>query len=124
MIRAVLLDMGGVLLSLGPEGGLPESRFDWRGREALLRLLEERGGSASAEDLERLLFAPWRAEYDQRYVLGREARWEPHLRRLRRAAGVRLRDGTMLATWFRPYGEQLAALPGAAETLVRLQDRG
>jgi HAD superfamily hydrolase (TIGR01509 family) len=124
MIRAVLLDMGGVLLSLGPEGGLPESRFDWRGREALLRLLQERGGNSTLDDLERLLFAPWRFEYEQRYELGREARWEPHLKRLRRAARVRMRDRTMLAAWFRPYGDQLGALPGAVETLATLRDRG
>jgi HAD superfamily hydrolase (TIGR01509 family) len=124
MIRAVLLDMGGVLLSLGPEGGLPESRFDWRGREALVRLLEARGGAASLEELEHLLFAPWRAEYEQRYEMGREARWEPHLRRLRRRAGVRLRDLTMLAAWFRPYGDQLRALPGAGAALATLRDRG
>jgi HAD superfamily hydrolase (TIGR01509 family) len=124
MIRAVVLDMGGVLLSLGPEGGLPESRLDWRGREALLRLIDERGGSATSDDLERLLFAPWRAQYQQRYEIGREARWEPHLRRLRRAAGVRLRNTTMLAAWFRPYGERLEALPGVAEALGALRDRG
>ncbi len=124
MIRAVLLDMGGVLLSLGNERGLPESRLDWRGREALLRLLRERGGSAAMDDLERLLFAPWRREYEQRYELGREARWEPHLARLRRAAGVRLRNVTMLAAWFRPYGEQLLPLPGAEAALTELARRG
>ncbi len=124
MIRAVLLDMGGVLLSLGPEGGLPESRLDWRGREALLRLIEERGGGVSSEQLDRLLFAPWRVEYEQRYELGREARWEPHLKRLRRAARVRLRDATLLAAWFRPYGDQLLPLAGAREALATLRDHG
>ncbi len=124
MIRAVLLDMGGVLLSLGEERGLPGSRLDFRGREALLRRIRDSGGSASLEDLERLVFAPWREDYAQRYALGREGRWEPHLQRLRRSARVRLRDTTLLGAWFAPYGDQVRPLPGAGEALREMRDRG
>lgn len=124
MIEGVLLDMGGVLLSLDNARGLPDARQDWRGREALLRVVRERGGRLRREDLEPVLFAPWRAEYERRYELGREARWEPHLAALRREAGVRLRDLTLLGAWFRPYGEGLAPLPGAAAALRLLRARG
>lgn len=124
MIEAVLLDMGGVLISLDNARGLPDSRHDWRGREALLRVVREHGGRLRREDLDRLLFAPWRSEYRHRYERGREARWEPHLSALRKRAGVRLRDLTLLGAWFRPYGEALAALPGASDALVRLRELG
>lgn len=124
MIRAVLLDMGGVLISLQNARGLPDARLDWRGRQALLRRIRSAGGRASGAELERLLFAPWRREYERRYELQREADWKPHLTRLRRHAGVRLHDDTLLGAWFRPYGETLAAIDGAAEALKRLQARG
>lgn len=124
MIEAVLLDMGGVLLSLDNARGLPDSRQDWRGREALLRVVRERGGRLRRDDLETVLFAPWRAEYARRYELGREARWEPHLAALRRKAGIRLRDLTLLGAWFRPYGEGLAPLPGAGAALHALREGG
>ncbi|MEZ5332223.1 MAG: HAD family hydrolase [Thermoanaerobaculia bacterium] len=124
MIEAVLLDMGGVLISLENARGLPDSKHDWRGREALLRVVRQHGGRLEREELESVLFAPWRAEYRQRYAWGREARWEPHLTALRKRAGVRLRDLTLLGAWFRPYGERLTPLPGAADTLVRLREQG
>jgi HAD superfamily hydrolase (TIGR01509 family) len=124
VIEGVLLDMGGVLLSLDGARGLPDSRLDWRGREALLRAVREHGGRLRREELESVLFAPWRAEYRRRYELGREARWEPHLAALRRRAGVRLRDLTLLGAWFRPYGESLRPLPGAVAALRQLRERG
>ncbi|MDH3402918.1 MAG: HAD family hydrolase [Acidobacteriota bacterium] len=124
MIAAVLLDMGGVLIGLENARGLPDSRFDWRGRQALLALIRARGGKVRAAQLDRLLFEPWQAEYERRYELGREANWKPHLTRLRRRAGVRLHDVTLLGAWFRPYGEALGALDGALETLSWLRRRG
>jgi HAD superfamily hydrolase (TIGR01549 family) len=123
MIRAVLFDMGGVLIGLQNARGLPDSRIDWRGREAMLSLIRGRGGRARERDLERLLFGPWRAEYERRYEIGREADWKPHLSRLRRHAGVRLHDATLLGAWFRPYGETLHALDGAVEVLRELKGR-
>lgn len=124
MIDAVLLDMGGVLISLENARGLPDSRLDWRGREALLRVVREHGGRLRREELDEILFVPWRGEYERRYELGREARWEPHLAALRKRAGIRLRDLTLLAAWFRPYGESLVPLPGAAAALEALRERG
>ena len=41
--------------------------------------------------------------------------------RLRRHAGVRLHDATLLGAWFRPYGETLHALDGAVEVLRELK---
>jgi len=122
--RGVLLDMGGVLLEMGNAYGFPQSRLDWRGREALVRWIREQGGRVELADLERLVFAPWRRDYEKRYDLGREARWEKHLKSLRRATGVRSRDLTLLEVWFRPYGEQLAPCEGAREAVESLERMG
>jgi HAD superfamily hydrolase (TIGR01662 family) len=122
--RAVLFDMGGVLLDMGNAAGMPTGRADWRGREVLAHALEKSGGRVALEDLEEILFAPWRAEHARRYETGHEARWEPHLARLRRATGARARNLTLLAAWFRPYAEQLAPLPGAREVLGELGAAG
>ncbi len=117
--------MGGVVLEGGPGGrSFPVGRFDWRGRQALLSLVRQQGGRLDLEDMERLLFAPWRERHERRHELGREARWEPHLRRLRHHAGIRTRDSALLETWFRPYGEQLTPAPGAKETLTALRETG
>lgn len=124
MIEAVLFDMGGVLIGLQNARGLPDSRHDWRGREALLSLIRGAGGRARERDLDRLLFEPWRERYERRYELGREADWKPHLTRLRKHAGVRHHDATLLAAWFRPYGETLDELAGGGETLRELARRG
>lgn len=124
MIRAVLFDMGGVLISLQNARGLPDARHDWRGREALLSLIRAQGGRATEGDLDRLLFEPWRQHYEKRYERGRDADWKPHLTRLRKHAGVRSHDATLLGAWFRPYGETLEALPGGVETLAALRSRG
>lgn len=127
-MRAVLLDMGGVLLEMHNESGLPESEADAAGRAELLALLRERGGRAEEgdldNDLERLLFAPWRAEYRLRYERQREAEWGPHVERLIAATGARVSPAEVLAAWFRPYGEGLRPLPGAVETLRELRARG
>ena len=120
---AILLDMGGVLIDFGGGAGLPVGRHDWRGREALAHHLSEHGRRTTVDDLERLLFAPWRDEYARRYDTGRDAAWEPHLKRLRRHAGVRSRGEALLGLWFRPFGEQLAALPGVTAALARLRER-
>jgi HAD superfamily hydrolase (TIGR01549 family) len=123
-IRAVLLDMGGVLLAMGNEAGLPQGAFDAAGRAALLALLAERGGRADDADLERLLFAPWRAEYSRRYELQREADWTPHLARLVAGTGARVTGDEILATWFGPYGAQLGEIAGAAAAVGELARRG
>ncbi|HEV8240413.1 MAG TPA: HAD family hydrolase [Thermoanaerobaculia bacterium] len=123
-IRAVLLDMGGVLLHMRNESGLPEGDADAAGRAELLALLRERGGRADEDDLERLLFAPWRIEYARRYELQREADWRPHVESLIRATGARVSTDEVLASWFRPYGAGLRPLDGAAATLLELRARG
>jgi HAD superfamily hydrolase (TIGR01509 family) len=129
-VRAVLLDMGGVLLDVANEVGLPEGKWDYRGREALLHkiravggrsVLGDRGDRLGADDLERLLFTPWRRQYERRYEAQREARWEPHLRRLRAAAGIRTRNLTLLGAWFEPYSEAVRAIPGALEAVRELR---
>jgi HAD superfamily hydrolase (TIGR01509 family) len=123
-VRAVLLDMGGVLLEMHNESGLPEGEADAAGRAELLGLLRERGGRAEDGDLERLLFAPWRAEYRLRYERQREAEWGPHVERLIASTRARVSADEVLAAWFRPYGEALRPLPGGAETLRELRARG
>lgn len=119
-IEAVLLDMGGVLLEMRSSNGVPPRALDFRGRQALLSLLD--GSELSLDDLERLVFEPWRREYRERYRRGREAGWKEHLDRLRKASGSRLSDVELLASWFGPFGESLEPVPGAAaavETLAR-----
>lgn len=123
-IRAVLLDMGGVLLEMRNESGLPEGDADAAGRAELLALLRRRGARVDESDVDRLLFAPWRAEYGRRYELQREADWQPHLERLIRATGARISPEEVLAAWFRPYGEGLRPLDGAAAALRELRARG
>ena len=124
MKRAVLLDMGGVLLSLDNARGLPDSRHDWRGRQALARLLEERGGRLRREALDRQLFAPWREGYERRYERGREEPWTPHVERLSRSVGVEVPELDLLRAWFRPYGETLSPVPGARQAVERLAAEG
>ncbi len=120
VLKGVLLDMGGVVLEMAGARGFPIERLDWRGREALLRLIRAEGGKLSREDLEKLLFTPWRLDYQRRVEMGREAAWEPHLKRLRRAAGITTPDLQLLEAWFRPYGERLQPISGAAEAMDRL----
>ena len=123
-LRAVLLDMGGVLLAMRNESGLPEGEVDATGRAELLALLRARGGRADDADLERLLFAPWRAEYRLRYERQREAEWGPHVERMIAATAASVSPDEVLAAWFRPYGEGLCPLDGAAATLRELHARG
>lgn len=136
-LRAVLIDMGGVLLEFGNAEGLPMGRYDFRGREALLALLRERGGvrartaaAARAEqrfsqdELEEVLFAPWKREHARRHELGREADWHPHLARLRRRTRRRFSDRRLLGTWFAPFAETVAPLPGAVEALAAVEATG
>jgi len=123
-IKAVLVDMGGVILEMDNSRGFPIERLDWRGREALLHLIRHCGGRASLDDLERLVFAPWHLGYERRREIGREESWDPHLRRLRKKAGIRARNLTLLEAWFRPYGEQLEPIEGAVEALESLRSSG
>ena len=120
-INTILIDMGGVLLDLENSKGLPVARLDWRGREALLRVLRRKNQGLNLDDLEALLFEPWRREYHRRYETGKEASWKPHLTRLRKAARSRLHDLRLLGTWFRPYAESIKPCPGVNETLHRLK---
>lgn len=119
-VRAVLLDLGGVVLDLGEARGLPWGELERRGREALLELLAESGGRASEDDLDRLLFTPWRRQYRRRYRRGREARWGPHVERLGRATGSTAPPERLLAAWAGPYLKGLRPLSGAQEALARL----
>jgi HAD superfamily hydrolase (TIGR01509 family) len=123
-LRVVLLDMGGVLVEMGNEAGLPRGEADAAGRAALLALLHARGGRADAEDVERLLFSPWRAGYEQRYARQREAEWAPHCERLLAATGARALPHELLAAWFGPYGDALRPTPGAADVLAALRRMG
>jgi hypothetical protein len=109
-IKAVLVDMGGVIVEMENSRGFPVERLDWRGREALLHLIRHRGGHASLDDLERLVFEPWHQGYERRRDTGKEEPWGPHLSRLRKKAGIRALNLTLLEAWFRPYGEQLVPI--------------
>lgn len=119
-VRAVLLDMGGVILDLGEARGLPWGELERRGREELLTLLEETGGEASDDDLDRLLFTPWSREYGRRYRRGREAPWQRHAARLARGTGSSAPPEKLLGAWAGPYLEGLRAVSGAQEALARL----
>lgn len=123
-IQAALLDMGGVILEMLNAGGLPAGRFDYRGRQALQRYLADHGARPSPEELDGLLFAPWRRSYERRYERGREASWQPHLDRLLRRYGLEIDAQEVLLAWFRPYGEQLRPCAGAAEALRELERLG
>jgi HAD superfamily hydrolase (TIGR01509 family) len=121
-VRAVLLDMGGVILHMAGGRGFPVARLDWRGRQAMVQGIRAAGGRVTLEDLEALVFAPWQAEYGRRVELGREADWRQHLDRLRGESHCQVTDLDLLAAWFAPYGEQLVPLPGATEALASLGD--
>jgi|GEM_PF-312995 len=119
-IRAVLLDMGGVILDLGEARGLPWGELDRQGRVALLDRIREGGGTASADDLDRWLFTPWRRGYERRNQRGREESWGPHLARMQRLSGCRATRGSLLGAWAGPYLGGLRAVSGAQESLGRL----
>jgi putative hydrolase of the HAD superfamily len=123
-VQALLLDMGGVLLEMGNPQGMPVGKLDFRGREAMAQVIREAGGRLGVGDLEDLFFAPWRREYARRYDTGQEARFEPHLRQLRKAAGVALRGSRLLGAWFGPYAETLEPTPGARAALAELAGHG
>lgn len=122
-VKAVLIDMGGVLLRFGSSQGLPSGKADFRGRQALLEHLKGRR-RIRVERLETLLFEPWRREYEQRYLRGREAAWDPHLTRLRKAVTSRQHTLTLLRAWFGPYADQVRPFDGAEEALSTLTARG
>ena len=122
--RAVLLDMGGVLVDMANEAGLPRGERDVEGRARVLALLRERGGPIGEGALEELLFAPWRRDYERRYERAREADWEPHLTRLLAASGAAAQGEEVLAAWFAPYGASLSPDPDAAAVLGALRAAG
>ena len=72
-LQAVLLDMGGVILRMAGGHGFPHSRLDWRGRQAMLQAMGKGTRKVTLEDLESLVFGPWRAAYDRREETGIEA---------------------------------------------------
>lgn len=121
-VEAVLLDMGGILLDMRSSNGVPPGRLDFRGRQAMLGALG--ASDLTLDDLERLVFEPWREEYRQRYRRGREASWTKHLDRLRRASGDERSDLELLEIWFAPFAESLRPIAGAAETLRALAGSG
>lgn len=123
-LDAAVLDMGGVLIVMGNEAGLPTGDHDRAGREAMLTLLRARGGRVDAAQLDQLLFAPWEIEYARRYQRQREADWMPHLERLLAATGAQAQPRELLAAWFGPYAGSLAPMPGAVETLAALRAMG
>jgi HAD superfamily hydrolase (TIGR01549 family) len=122
--KSVLLDMGGVLFDFAGGGGLPVGRFDWRGREALLHHISRHGEHVRLEDLENLLFGPWRRVYERRHERGREARWDPHLTRLRKRAHIRSHTVQLLSIWFRPFEDHLKPLEDVPATLAGIKERG
>ena len=124
MKSCLLLDMGGVVLRVGSTEGLPEGKLDWRGRQALVEMVRAAGGRLTLDDLDPLLFRPWREQHGRRYETVRDAAWEPHLARLLEAAKVEVDRWEVLGAWFRPYAECLAPEDGAAEALRRLRAMG
>jgi HAD superfamily hydrolase (TIGR01549 family) len=76
------------------------------------------------DDLESVLFTPWLREYRRREKRGREAEWDPHLRRLRKRAHVKTHTATLLGLWFRPFAEQLGPLQGVETALRDLRQLG
>lgn len=117
----MVLDMGGVILEMGPAGGLPFGQLEVEGRASLLELVAPSG--LAQRDLDALLFGPWREGYEQRRVLGREEGFEQHLSRLAAAAGG-LDTERLLLAYFAPYGAWLSPLPGAVEAIQRLHAEG
>ena len=122
-VRAVLLDMGGVLLDMLGGNGLPTEDLAPVCRERLRRHLAEQGGKALDEEtIDHLLFGPWGSEYARRYERRQEAAWEPHLARLAEAAGYAGPAEEILGAWIGPYLDAVNPLPGvsgAVETLAR-----
>ena len=123
-LQTVLLDMGGVILQMAGGRGFPHSRLDWRGRQAMLQALTQRGGRASLESLDSLVFTPWRMDYERRVETGVESQWSRHLELLRSRCGGDIGDLELLESWFRPYGEKLVPTAGAKEALEELQKMG
>ncbi len=126
-IRAVVFDMGGVLVDFGPSEGMPPSAEDWRGRRAMLSLLAKDGRRCARlqeADLDGLVFAPWRRAHQTRQQRGSEASWTPYLDRLRQHYGCSIPDIELLAAWFRPYLEEITCTPSARTVVGELVERG
>lgn len=124
-LRAVVFDQGGVLVDFGSNRALPFGDLERRGKEAMLRLLRETGGTIGGPaDLDRLLFTPWGELYARRYETERDSPWGPHLARLRRETGAAASDRDLLAAYFEAYGAWVPALPGALEGVESLARRG
>jgi FMN phosphatase YigB (HAD superfamily) len=123
-VRAVVFDLGGVLVDFGPAGGVPWGPTWEEGRRAVEQRLRESGVGPGALELEEFLFGPWRRGYRRRYQNLREEPWAPHLARLRAATGTTATDEDLLTAYFAPYGRTITALPGALETVDALARRG
>lgn len=119
-VDVVVLDMGGVILDMGPAGGLPFDEFEREGRRALGTVLEPNG--LSIADADRLLFDPWRAGHAIRRERGREEGLPQHLARL--GAAAKLGSRALVEVWFRAYGAWLSPLPGAVAAVHELAARG
>lgn len=122
--RAVLLDMGGLLLDFHGDPGIPSGRNDFRGREAMRHRLRELGLSLTAEELDERLFAPWWREFDRRDESGRDPDWRPHFERLLRGTRLEVTLESLLALWFRPLAETVVPVPGALEAVASLDSAG
>lgn len=120
-LDAVCLDMGGVLLDLGPARALPWGEHDSAGRERLRELV-----GLDEEALDRLLFDPFRTDYDRRYETRVDADWTPHLARLLEIAGAvdRLGYDDLLDAWVEPYVDSLVPEDGAPEAVAALRRMG
>jgi HAD superfamily hydrolase (TIGR01509 family) len=120
-IRAVVLDMGGVLLDMLRGNGLPVGALEREGRQRLQqRLRAASGRNVDDQLLDRALFDPWAVPYAGRYDTGHEAPWEPHLDGLARETGYPGDPLELLEAWLGPYLEALRPLPGVHEAVAAL----
>lgn len=119
-LDAVCLDMGGVLLDLGPSRALPWGEHDTAGRRRLGELVGLDEG-----ELDRLLFEPFRSEYDRRYETRVDADWTPHLARLLEASRVAdVGHDELLDAWVEPYAASLTPEAGAPGAVAALRELG
>lgn len=116
-IELVVLDMGGVILEMGPSGGLPFGELETRGRSALVA-----AAGATHAEVETLVFEPWSHGYRQRRERGREESFWPHLERL--ASRSTVDAETLLRAYFEPYSRWLQPLPSALETVSAVAAAG
>lgn len=109
--------MGGVILDMGPSGGLPFGEHDTLGRADLV----EHAGIRH-QDLEQLVFEPWSHGYARRRELGREESFWPHLERLTEGCGIPAAE--LFRLYFEPYSRWLRGLPGAVGAVASIAGAG